>query len=153
MSTSKNYVQVRYALDQVIEWKVASSTSAPGVSKTRNDIKAYAIQYIGNPYLWGGTSLTNGADCSGFVQTIYKKYGVSLPRTSRDQVKKGTKVTSKDMKIGDLVFYTNSAGVVDHVAIYIGNNQIVHAASARAGIRISKWNYRTPYAIRNVLGK
>jgi cell wall-associated NlpC family hydrolase len=57
------------------------------------------------------------------------------------------------MKIGDLIFYTNSAGVVDHVAIYIGNNQIVHAASARAGIRISKWNYRTPYAIRNVLGK
>lgn len=152
VSTSKNYVQVRYALDQAIEWKV--STAAPaGVSKTRTDLKAYAIQFIGNPYLWGGTSLTNGADCSGFVQSIFKKYGVTLPRTSRDQVKKGTKVTSKDMKIGDLIFYTNSAGVVDHVAIYIGNNQIVHAASARAGIRISKWNYRTPYAIRNVLGK
>lgn len=152
ISTSKNYVQVRYALDQAIEWKV--STAAPaGVSKTRTDLKAYAIQFIGNPYLWGGTSLTNGADCSGFVQSIFKKYGVSLPRTSRDQVKKGTKVTSKDMKIGDLIFYTNSAGVVDHVAIYIGNNQIVHAASAKTGIRISKWNYRTPYAIRNVLGK
>ena len=152
VSTSKNYVQVRYALDQAIEWKV--STAAPaGVSKTRTDLKAYAIQFIGNPYLWGGTSLTNGADCSGFVQSIFKKYGVTLPRTSRDQVKKGTKVTSKDMKIGDLIFYTNSAGVVDHVAIYIGNNQIIHAPSARAGIRISKWNYRTPYAIRNVLGK
>ncbi len=152
ISTSKNYVQVRYALDQAIEWKVSSAAPA-GVSKTRTDLKAYAIQFIGNPYLWGGTSLTNGADCSGFVQSVFKKYGVSLPRTSRDQVKKGTKVTSKDMKIGDLIFYTNSAGVVDHVAIYIGNNQIVHAASARTGIRISKWNYRTPYAIRNVLGK
>lgn len=152
VSTSKNYVEVRYALDQAIEWKVSAAAPA-GVSKTRTDLKAYAIQFIGNPYLWGGTSLTNGADCSGFVQSIFKKYGVSLPRTSRDQVKKGTKVTSKDMKIGDLIFYTNSAGVVDHVAIYIGNNQIVHAASARAGIRISKWNYRTPYAIRNVLGK
>ena len=152
ISTSKNYVQVRYALDQAIEWKVSAQAPA-GVSKTRTDIKAFAIQYIGNPYLWGGTSLTNGADCSGFVQTIYKKYGVSLPRTTRDQVKKGTKVTSKEMKIGDLIFYTNSAGVVDHVAIYIGNDQIVHAASAKTGIRISKWNYRTPYAIRNVLGK
>ena len=152
VSTSKNYVEVRYALDQAIEWKVSAAAPA-GVSKTRTDLKAYAIQFIGNPYLWGGTSLTNGADCSGFVQSIFKKYGVSLPRTSRDQVKKGTKVTSKDMKIGDLIFYTNSAGTVDHVAIYIGNNQIVHAASARAGIRISKWNYRTPYAIRNVLGK
>ncbi|MCQ2609608.1 MAG: NlpC/P60 family protein, partial [Lachnospiraceae bacterium] len=76
-----------------------------------------------------------------------------LPRVSKEQAKQGTAIKNSQMKPGDLIFYANSNGVVDHVAIYIGNNQIVHAASTKSGIKISKWNYRTPIAIRNILGK
>ena len=149
ISTQNNYVEVRYALEQAVEFHPTISTS---ITTTRNNIRNYAIQFIGGPYVWGGNSLTNGCDCSGFVQQIYKKYGVTLPRTSRDQAKKGVAVNEGSRKVGDLIFYANSNGVVDHVAIYIGNNQIVHAASTKSGIRISKYNYRTIHSIRNVLG-
>ncbi len=78
---------------------------------------------------------------------------MKLPRVSREQAKTGVAVSSTNKKVGDLVFYANSNGVIDHVAIYIGNNQVVHAASTKAGIKISNWDYRTPHSIRNVLGK
>jgi len=103
--------------------------------------------------VWGGTSLPHGADCSGFTQTIMAKYGVSLPRVSREQAKTGSKVSSENIKPGDLIFYANRRGTVNHVGIYIGNGQVVNAASRRSGIRIYRWNYRTPVAIRNVLGE
>lgn len=149
VSTANNYVEVRYALDQAVPFTPVASSKT---SSTRNKIKDYAVKYIGGKYVWGGNSLTNGTDCSGFVYLVYKQFGITLPRVSREQAKRGTAVTSANKKVGDLIFYANSDGVINHVAIYIGNNQIVHAASARSGIRISQWNYREPVAIRNVLG-
>lgn len=148
ISTSNNYVEVRYALDQAIEFHPATT----GPTKLRTNIKNTAIKYIGGTYVWGGNTLGAGVDCSGFVQQIYKLYGITLPRVSREQAKSGTAVSSGNKKVGDLIFYANSSGVVDHVAIYIGNNQVVHAASTKAGIKISNWDYRTPHSIRNVLG-
>ena len=148
ISTSNNYVEVRYALDQAIEFHPATK----GPTTLRTNIKNTALKYIGGSYVWGGNKLGSGVDCSGFVQQIFKQYGVSLPRVSKEQAKQGVAVTSANKKVGDLIFYANSNGVVDHVAIYIGNNQVVHAASTKAGIKISNWNYRTPHSIRNVLG-
>lgn len=121
-----------------------------GVSNSRVDLVNYAKQFLGNPYVWGGTSLTNGADCSGFVMSIFKKYGVSLPHHSGSQANCGTAVSLSDAKPGDLVFYANN-GVINHVAIYIGNGQVIHASNPRTGIRISNVSYRTPYTVRRVL--
>ena len=129
-----------------------AGSSAGSVSSTRANIVNYAVQFVGNPYVYGGTSLTNGADCSGFVQSVMKNFGVSLPRTSRDQGNAGRGISSGEMRPGDLVFYTGSNGVINHVAMYIGNGQVVHASNKKTGIKISSWNYRTPARIRNVLG-
>lgn len=148
ISTTNNYVEVRYALDQAVEFHPATT----GPTTLRTNIKNTALKYIGGAYVWGGNKLGAGVDCSGFVQQIFKLYGVTLPRVSKEQAKSGTAVSSGNKKVGDLIFYANSNGVVDHVAIYIGNNQVVHAASTKAGIKISNWDYRTPHSIRNVLG-
>lgn len=129
-----------------------AGSSAGSVSSTRANIVNYAVQFVGNPYVYGGTSLTNGADCSGFVQSVMKNFGISLPRTSRDQGNAGRGISSGEMRPGDLVFYTGSNGVINHVAMYIGNGQVVHASNKKTGIKISSWNYRTPARIRNVLG-
>lgn len=115
-----------------------------GVSDVRVDLVEYAKQFLGNPYVWGGTSLTKGADCSGFVLSIYKKYGYKLPHYSGSQANSGTKISFDEIQPGDLIFYNNDKGVIGHVAIYIGNNQIIHASSPKSGIKISKYNYRTP---------
>lgn len=114
-----------------------------GVSDVRVDLVEYAKQFLGNPYVWGGTSLTKGADCSGFVLSIFKKYGYKLPHYSGSQAKCGTKISLSELQPGDLVFYNNDKGVIGHVAIYIGNNQVIHASSPTTGIIISKFNYRT----------
>lgn len=115
-----------------------------GVSDVRVDLVEYAKQFLGNPYVWGGTSLTKGADCSGFVLSIYKKYGYKLPHYSGSQANCGTKIKFSEIQPGDLIFYNNDKGVIGHVAIYIGNEQIIHASSPKSGIKISKYNYRTP---------
>ena len=148
---SSQYLDVRYALNEAIKFSPLEEAAANS-SRIRNSLVNYALQFVGNPYVWGGTSLTNGCDCSGFTMQIMKEYGVSLPHYSGSQAQMGTKVTSDNMRPGDLIFYANSSGTINHVAIYIGNGQIVHAASRRSGIKISSWNYRTPKAIRNVLG-
>ncbi|NLJ96791.1 MAG: SH3 domain-containing protein [Clostridiales bacterium] len=128
-----------------------SSSNSSGSALGR-EIANYAQKFVGNPYVWGGESLTRGADCSGFVYTIYKQYGYSLDRVSKDQAKTaGRKVDINDRQPGDLIFYTNSRGVVNHVAMYIGNDKIVHAANSRQGIIISKFNYRKVYCIRRVV--
>ena len=117
----------------------------------RTQIVNYALQFVGNPYVWGGTSLTNGADCSGFTMKVLQHFGISLPHYSGSQAKMGRAVSSSEMRPGDLIFYANSGGTINHVAMYIGNGQIVHAASKRSGIKISTWNYRQPKTIRNVI--
>ena len=104
------------------------------------EIAKYALQFVGNPYVHGGTSLTKGADCSGFVQQVYKHFNISLPRVSKDQALKGEKVACNmgSLKAGDLIFYDHP---VSHVAIYIGKGKIVHAKSTKAGIVTDKYDY------------
>ena len=129
----------------------AAGSQAGGVSSKRAQIANYAVQFIGNPYVWGGISLTNGADCSGFTMSIMAQFGISLPHSSAAQANCGRSITSSQMRPGDLVFYAGSGGI-NHVAIYIGNGQVCHASSSKTGIKISTWNYRSPAKIVNVLG-
>jgi len=131
----------------------SSSVSAalgPVNSGTGSSVACYAQNFIGNKYVYGGTSLTNGADCSGFVQAVYSKYGVSLPRTSSSQSNSGSSVSLDNVKPGDLVFYS-SGGRVNHVALYIGDGKVVHASNRRDGIKVSNMNYRTPCKARRVV--
>lgn len=121
-----------------------------GVSDVKVDLVSYACQFVGNPYVWGGTSLTNGADCSGFTMSIMAKYGVYLPHSSAAQAGYGTRVSASEAQPGDLFFY-GSGSRISHVAIYIGNGQIVHASSARTGIKISSAYYRSPICVTRVL--
>ena len=118
----------------------------------REEIVEYALRFVGNPYKWGGTSLTNGADCSGFVQTIYAKFGIKLDRVSYEQATNGRKISLSELQPGDLIFYIGSGySRVSHVSIYIGNNQVVHALNSSKGICISNLYYNTPYVVRNVI--
>ena len=160
ISTRDNNVEVRYALNEAIKFTPAKDSSSGASSdgsgsstkqSRRSQLVNYALQFVGNRYVWGGTSLTNGVDCSGFTMRVMEKFGVSLPHYSGSQAQMGKKVTSATMKPGDLIFYAGSNGKVNHVAIYIGNGRIVHAASRRSGIKTSTWNYRTPVAIRSML--
>lgn len=121
-----------------------------GVSDVRVNLVQEAKKYVGNPYVWGGVSLTNGADCSGFTLSIFKKYGVSLPHHAASQAQMGTKVSLSEVQPGDLVFYAKN-GSINHVAIYIGNGQVIHASSPKTGIKISSVNYRTPACARRFL--
>ena len=151
VSTRDNNVSVTYALQEAVEYKPAVE-AANAAAAFRNQIVNYACQFVGNRYVWGGTSLTNGCDCSGFTQSVLKHFGISIPRVSRDQARSGVKVDSSSMRPGDLIFYANRKGTINHVGMYIGNGQVVNAASTRSGIRIYRWNYRTPVAIRDVIG-
>ena len=120
-----------------------SSSSSSSSSGSGSSIVDYALQFVGNPYVWGGTSLTNGADCSGFTQSIYAQFGYSLPRTSYEQQNWGTEVSYADAQPGDLICYGG------HVAIYMGNGQIVHASNSKDGIKISNdATYRTILSVR-----
>lgn len=122
-----------------------------GYSDVRVACVSYATQFVGNPYVWGGTSLTNGADCSGFTMSVMAKYGVYLPHSSRAQANCGTRVSASEAQPGDLFFYGSGKGI-NHVAIYIGNGQIVHASSPSTGIKISNAFYRSPICVTRVLG-
>lgn len=113
-----------------------------GVTDIQMEICEYARQFVGNPYRWGGTSLTKGADCSGFTLSVYGKYGVSLPHSSKAQANCGTRVDLSELQPGDLVFYGGSN--IHHVAMYIGNGQVVHAQSTKTGIVVSSMYYNTP---------
>ena len=117
-----------------------------GVSDVRASVVSYALQFVGNRYVWGGTSLENGVDCSGFTMRILGKYGVLLPHSSKAQPSCGTKISASDAKPGDLFFY-GSGRSISHVAIYIGNGQIVHASNKRDGIKVSNAYYRNPICV------
>ncbi|MCM1025477.1 MAG: SH3 domain-containing protein [Roseburia sp.] len=139
---SADYVTVQDKLDTAIT--MSELLYGVGVSDARVELVELAKKSLGNPYVWGGTSLTKGADCSGFVLTLYKKFNVTLSHSARAQSKEGTKISYSEIQPGDLVFYANSSGTINHVAIYIGGGQVIHASSPRSGIKISKYNYRTP---------
>lgn len=124
----------------------------PSGSGSGSDIASYALKFVGNPYVYGGTSLTNGTDCSGFVQSVYRSFGYSIPRDSRSQsAGAGSRVDLGSLRAGDLVFYTGSSGSVNHVALYIGGGQVVHASNPRTGIKVSPVNYRSPLMARRVV--
>jgi len=130
---------------------IVPSTDSSSLSELRDNIISYALKFVGNPYHWGGESLTGGADCSGFVRSIYSDFGYNIPRVSRDQaVNAGIKVSESDLKKGDLIFYGNN-GRVNHVAMYIGNGMIVQAANSRQGIITSQYKYRDIYCIRRIV--
>ena len=121
-----------------------------GVSDARVSLVNEALKYVGNPYVWGGTSLTKGADCSGFVLSIYRQFGISLPHSSSAQSNYGRRISASEAKPGDLFFY-GSGRRISHVAIYIGNGQIVHASSRKTGIKISNAFYRTPICVTSLI--
>lgn len=147
------YISAEYA---VIENELDTAVTmtellyGEGVSNVRVDLCQYAKEFIGNPYVWGGSSLTNGTDCSGFTMSVFKKYGIKLPHSSVAQSKMGTGISLAEAKPGDLVFY-DSGGAVNHVAIYIGNGQVVHASNPKQGIKTSSVGYRHIHCIRSII--
>ena len=141
-------LNVRYAIFDIkkqikkvntISYAVTKFNSYNFIEKTVDgiDISNYAIKFKGNPYVHGGTSLTKGADCSGFTQSIYKHFDISIPRTVEGQSKVGKKVSFDELKEGDLVFYSNGDNNPTHVALYIGNDKIIHASTPVGGIKIT----------------
>ena len=141
-----DYVEVRYCLNKAVEFHEAPEETL------RNSIVDYAMQFLGGPYVWGGESLTNGCDCSGFTMLIYRHFGYSLTHYSGSQANEGKRITSAEMQPGDLIFYTDRYGTINHVTMYIGNGKCIGAQSSRAGIDIRSWDYRTPVRIVSVLG-
>lgn len=111
----------------------------------RSDIAQYACQFVGNPYVPGGTSLTNGADCSGFTQSVYRVYGYSIPRNSSSQRSAGREVSYEEAQPGDLICYAG------HVAIYLGNGRIVHASSVKTGIKYGNATYKPILSVRRIV--
>ena len=121
----------------------APETEAQQTSSLGAQIAAYATQFVGNPYVYGGASLTGGADCSGFTMAVFSHFGISLPHNAAAQSGCGTQVSLSDIQPGDLLFYDNGGGI-GHVTIYIGNGQVCHASNERTGITISSISYRNP---------
>ena len=146
---SSDYVTVEEKLDTAIT--MTELLYGVGVSDVRVELVEYAKTALGNPYVWGGTSLTKGADCSGFVLSVYKKFGIKLSHSSSAQSKEGTKISASELQPGDLIFYANSSGTINHVALYIGGGQVINASSPSTGIKISKYNYRTPVKYVSIL--
>ena len=124
--------------------QISDSVDTSSASALRAAVVAYALQFEGNPYVYGGSSLTNGTDCSGFTMAVYNYFGYSLPHQSGSQSGCGTRVSLDSLLPGDLLFYTNGGSSIGHVALYIGNGQIIHASTPSTGIKISSANYRTP---------
>lgn len=144
---SSEFVTVAYKYKEAVE----SSSYGDGVSQLRTNMIDFAMKYLGTPYVWGGNSLTKGVDCSGFVKQVFSNfgYGYNMPRVSRDMARAYSTISASEAKAGDLVFYHNlRTGVVDHVAIYIGNGKIIHANN---GVEISNVNYRTVYKYARVI--
>lgn len=155
MFVSKDFINFTYNLNRAVTIKQpshrgSSGSSGSGSNQTSSSIADYAMQFLGNKYVWGGTSLTNGTDCSGFVMRIYEHFGYYLPRTSRAQAEATKSVSSSDVQVGDLFFY-GSGSTVNHVALYIGGGQIIHASNSRDGIKISSAYYRQPLKIGRVM--
>ena len=123
--------------------KAAEEAEAKRVAK-RQAVVDFALQFEGNPYVYGGTSLTNGADCSGFVMSVFAQFGYSLPRVAADQYYQSVQKSVADLEPGDLVFYGSG---ISHVALYIGDGQIIHASTSASGIKISNYDYETPVGV------
>lgn len=145
---AKEFVKQQYSLKRAVTVKTVSASKSSGVSSSQASIVEYAKQFLGNRYVWGGASLTSGTDCSGFTMSLYRKYGHSLPHNAAAQAGVTRSVSSP--KPGDLFFYSNGSRI-NHVAMYIGNGQVIHASNPRDGIKISNAYYRHPVKIGRVM--
>ena len=144
-SSSSSKSESKKSSDSDSESSSSDSSSSSSGSGSGSAVASYGCQFVGNPYVWGGESLTNGADCSGFVYSVYKHFGVTLPRTSSEQRGSGTGVSYADAQPGDLICYAG------HIGIYIGNGKIVHASSPSTGIKVGNAAYRSILAVRRIV--
>ena len=122
----------------------AAPAPAPAANANAGSVVNYALQYVGSPYSYGGSSLTNGTDCSGFTMSVYANFGVYLPHSSASQANCGTEVSLSEVQPGDLIFYKNGGSTIGHVALYIGGGQVVHASTEKTGVIVSNMYYSTP---------
>ncbi|MBQ8638190.1 MAG: C40 family peptidase [Lachnospiraceae bacterium] len=146
---SKEFTQEGFYLVEAMPW-----SSISNYSPTRQALFAYAEQFIGTPYVYGGTNLWSGIDCSSYVQQCFRNaIGIELPRTSKLQANVGTQISLAEAKPGDLLFYADANGVIDHVVMYMGDGKILHAAQSLGQVIVSKYNYSTePVKVMNVIG-
>lgn len=144
VSRKSEEAQMTQEVQENIQQMETTEVSAQPASNGQA-IVDYACQFIGNPYVWGGTSLTDGADCSGFVQSVFAHFGISLPRTTYDQINAGVEVSYDQAMPGDLICYDG------HIGIYIGNGQIVNAQNPEQGIGISPATYTTILSVRRIV--
>ena len=139
----------RLAANAAIDANQNNMPSTPIPDTSYSDVASYAVQFVGNPYVYGGTSLTDGADCSGFVQSVYANFGVSLPRTAPAQSTVGYSVPVSEIQAGDIISYGYN-GTVSHSALYIGDNTIVHASTPALGIRTDSMYIMPIVSVRRV---
>lgn len=143
---SKDFVDISFKLERAVKAEEVKEDKENGITSVRASMVEFAKQYLGNSYVYGGTSLTNGIDCSGYTMRIYQNFGYSIPRTSGAQAQASATINSSEARPGDLFFYGNN-GTVNHVAMYIGGGQVIHASNRRTGIKISNAFYRTPIKV------
>lgn len=152
LSTSGSWRKIKvgnktgYALKKYVYINTKAPKLKGSTYNKGKTVASFAQRFVGNPYVWGGTNLNTGADCSGFVKSVYKSFGYNLPRSSSSQRSAGRKVSYSKKQPGDLICYDG------HIAIYIGNGKIVHASSKKTGIKISpKANYRKVLSVRRIV--
>ena len=152
VSEVQGYQEAKAEAEVIAQERLEAEAAAEAARKAeeerlemRQGIVDFALQFVGNPYVYGGTSLTNGADCSGFVMSVFAEFGYELPRVAAAQCSASEKKSVADIEAGDLVFY--GEGGIDHVALYIGDGKIVHASTAATGIKVSDYDYRAPAAV------
>lgn len=153
VSEVQGYQEAKAEAEVIAQKRLEAEAAAEAARKAaeearlekRRGIVDFALQFVGNPYVYGGTSLTNGADCSGFVMSVFAEFGYELPRVAAAQCSASEKKSVADIEAGDLVFYGD--GGIDHVALYIGDGKIVHASTAATGIKVSDYDYRAPAAV------
>ena len=146
VSEVQGYQEAKAEAEVIAQERLEAEAAAEAARlEKRRVIVDFALQFVGNPYVYGGTSLTNGADCSGFVMSVFAEFGYELPRVAAAQCSASEKKSVADIEAGDLVFY--GEGCIDHVALYIGDGKIVHASTAATGIKVSDYDYRAPAAV------
>ena len=139
--------------DAGIDTSEVTGTTDDSSSSLRQQIVDYALQFVGNPYVYGGTSLTNGTDCSGFTQSVLANFGINISRTAGAQSQGGTAVDLNNLEPGDLLYYEGSGDYgIGHVTMYIGDGKVVHASSSTTGIIVSDVDYRTPVSASDYIG-
>ena len=146
VSEVQGYQEAKAEAEVIAQERLEAEAAAEAAClEKRQGIVDFALQFVGNPYVYGGTSLTNGADCSGFVMSVFAEFGYELPRVAAAQCSAAEKKSVADIEAGDLVFY--GEGCIDHVALYIGDGKIVHASTAATGIKVSDYDYRALAAV------